>query len=343
MLSDEERRALVKFTRRVLIVVLIVSLALMLRRVAPLVILGFGGVLLAVILHRLAGLLAAGTGLGRHWALGVVALTLLAVIVGMAWLFGQQAFGQVRTLGMTARQGVGQVQQLFEQFGIRDLIADGGAAGMLGSLVTPVWTLLDVLAGILVVLFLGVYLAASPEPYRRGVLRLVPRQRQERAGEVLDAVGQALWRWMIGQAVSMLTIAVLVTVTLLLIGIPLAVPLGIIAGLFEFIPIVGPWAAGVPAVLIALTQSGEAALWVAMAYFLIQQVESYVIHPIAERWAVSLPPALTVASTVGFGLLFGVLGVLFATPIAVALMVVVRMLYVRDTLGEQPGDSRMPG
>lgn len=341
MVAGEERRALIGFTRRVLVVVLIAGLALALWQLSALIILGFGGVLMAVILSRLSRLLAGIIGLGRTWALALVLLMVLALLVSVSWLFGSEIAEQIQRLGTTARQGLQQMQSLLDRVGLSELSSPSGS--MLGHLVTPVSTVLDGLAGALVVAFLGVYLAVAPRPYRDGLLTLVPTAHQQRAGEVVDAVGQALWRWTVGQSVSMAVIFSLVTVTLLLIGVPLALPLGLIAGLLEFVPIIGPWMAAVPAVLIALTLGADTALWVALAFFLIQQVESYLIHPIAERWAVSLPPALAVAATVAFGLLFGFIGVLFATPIAVALMVVVRMLYVRDTLGKDPGTSRMPG
>ena len=105
-------------------------------------------------------------------------------------------------------------------------------------------------------------------------------------------------------------------------------------------PLIGPIVAAIPALLIALAAGWETALWTLLLYFAVQQVESNVITPIVQSQTVKLPPAVTVFAVVAFGLLFGWVGGLFATPLAVVVFVAIKKLWVRDTLGEP---MRLPG
>jgi predicted PurR-regulated permease PerM len=150
-------------------------------------------------------------------------------------------------------------------------------------------------------------------------------------------VGRTLRAWLVGQAVAMASIGVLTTLGLLALGIPLALSLGLIAALLEFIPFVGPVLSAVPAVLVAFAQSPMDAVWTALLYLVVQQVEGHVAMPLIQARAVALPPALTVAATVGMGMLFGFTGMLFATPLVAAAMVLVRMVYVEGLLESRRG------
>jgi predicted PurR-regulated permease PerM len=139
--------------------------------------------------------------------------------------------------------------------------------------------------------------------------------------------GHALRRWLLAQLFAMTTIGAMTTLGLFLLGVPLAVSLGFVAGLTEFVPFFGPIAFGVFAVLFSFTVSPMTALYVALLCFGIQQFEGNVLQPVVQRWAVSLPPALAVISVVIFGLLFGILGAIFATPLMTVVMLFVERLY----------------
>jgi predicted PurR-regulated permease PerM len=116
--------------------------------------------------------------------------------------------------------------------------------------------------------------------------------------------------------------------------VPSALALGLFAGLAEFVPIVGPIVSAVPALIIALSRSYELALWVLLMFVVLQQIEGNLIQPLIQRRMVSLPPALTLFAVVVFGLLFGAIGVLLATPLTVTGFVLVRQLYIADALGD---------
>ncbi|SOD92764.1 AI-2E family transporter [Caenispirillum bisanense] len=348
MLAAEERKDLAAYSRRVLIAAAVVVGLWIAWRLATFLILAFAGILLAVILYRASTALGRVLHMGRRWALALLLVLLAAALIGGGWLFGSQAVSQFQQLGQTVGQGFDQIQTWLRDVGAMQLLGGSGGGGVVGSglmsrAMTVATTAFDLMAGLLIILFLGIYLAATPGVYRRGIVLLFPKERHAQINAALDEAGEGLWRWMLGQLVSMLTIAVLSTGLLLLLGVPMALALGIIAGLLEFIPILGPWLAAVPAVLVGLTVDVQTAGWVALAYFGIQQVESYVITPLAERWAVSLPPAVTVAAATAFTMLFGFVGLLFATPFVLALIVLVRCLYVRGALQEEPRDGRMPG
>jgi predicted PurR-regulated permease PerM len=137
-------------------------------------------------------------------------------------------------------------------------------------------------------------------------------------------------QWLRGQLVAMLAVGALTGLGAALIGLPSALALGLLAGLLEFVPIVGPIFAAIPALLLAATLGWSEVLWTLALFIVIQQIEGNMLMPAIMQKAVELPPAVTLFAVLAFGLLFGPLGVLLATPLAVVLMVLVQHLYLRD-------------
>lgn len=199
------------------------------------------------------------------------------------------------------------------------------------------------LLALFVVLVSGIYLAAAPRMYVKGVLHLVPHARRPRYGEVLQRLAFTIRWWMIGQLVPMAVIGVLTAIGLKIIGIELWFILGLLAALFNFVPNFGPLISGVPAFLLALADSPTKALWVVGLYVVAQSLEGYVLTPLVQRRAVELPPALLILFQVLAGLLLGALGVVLAAPLLAVVVVAVKMLYVEDVMGDEahvPGDDR---
>jgi predicted PurR-regulated permease PerM len=206
-----------------------------------------------------------------------------------------------------------------------------------------------VLTGVLtlfVVLVTGIYLAAQPEMYLKGVVMLAPHARRARYREVLARLGHTLRWWMIGQLVPMAVIGTLTAIGLKVIGVPMWLFLGLLAGLFNFIPNFGPLISGIPAFLLALSESPTKAMWVVLLYVVAQSLEGYVLTPLVQRRAVEMPPALLILFQVLAGLLLGALGVVLAAPLLAIALVAIRMLYVADVLGDKadvPGEDEGGG
>lgn len=198
------------------------------------------------------------------------------------------------------------------------------------------------LANLILVLTMAIFLALDAPLYRGGFLRLVPPSYRPRTDQILDESGRALARWMEGQALDMLVVALLTGIGLWLLGVPLALVLGVIAGLTNIIPVIGPFMSGIPAVLFALTQGVDMALYVALLFLVIQQIEGNILMPMIQKYAAQLPPVLTILAIVAFGHLFGLLGIILATPLLLVAIIVVERVYVEDVLGDRPPEQ-MPG
>lgn len=322
-----------------LVVLAVVALAALFIVAGRVLLLAFGGLLVAVMLDGLATWIADRTGMRRAWALGLVVLGIAALTAAAAALVGPQIAEQASLLGPAVGGGLASLLErvaetswgapLLEE--ISGLASQGVDAA--GRVVGAFSTAVSGLVNVVVVIAIGIYLAASPETYRRGAVALVGEEARGRAWELLGRIGSALRSWLVGQLIAMLIVGGLTTAGLLLLDVPLALTLGLIAFLFAFVPYIGPIAAFVLAVLVALLESPELAARVVALYLVIQFVESYLVTPLIHKQVVDLPPALLLFAQVLLGVLAGVLGVALSVPLTVVVIVAVQVLYVRDVLG----------
>jgi predicted PurR-regulated permease PerM len=195
-------------------------------------------------------------------------------------------------------------------------------------------TAIGAITGFALVVVAGMFIAISPRTYMRGIIVLVPRSHRRRAGEVLPEAGEALMQWMKGTAMAMAAVGIISAVGLSLIGVPAALALGLIAGILEFIPYIGPALSFVPATVVALAVSPEKALWVIGLYLLVQGLESNLLTPLLMKQMVKLPPALTLLFQTLMATLFGFLGLLLAVPILATGKILVEELYVEPVADE---------
>ncbi|UGQ48676.1 AI-2E family transporter [Massilia endophytica] len=303
----------------------------------------FACILFAVLLFELSKMLQRRLRLRRQWSLALVVSALLLALGLFGWLAAPHVGEQADKLADAVPEALKRLHDAVEQQPLLKRLMTGmpspeqmqkQIAQMVPNAGLFFTGLLGALGNVVIILFVGVYFAAQPYLYIDGLVTLVPKRHRARAREVLDEIGRTLARWLVGKAVSMLVVGVASGVGLSLLGVPLAMILGLIAGLLDFIPYLGPLMAGVPAVLIAFSDSPALALYVVALFGAIQLVEGYLLSPLIEKRTVSLPPALTIVMQLLFGALFGMAGVALATPLTAVLAVLVSMLYVQDVLGD---------
>lgn len=307
----------------------------------------FGSVVVAVVIRSLADPLGRWLHLKDGLAV-LVSVLIILVFLGIAGaLFGGQINVQVQQL-------IERVPSAWAQFQVRlqtssalgwgfDRLQEAASQAGRALALAPKIALatLSGIATLALVLVAGVFLALQPAGAREGVLSLAPKPARPRLREVMNACGRALKGWLRAQLVSMVLVGGLVGVGLALIGVPAPVALGLASGLAQFVPIVGPIASAVPALLVAATGGTEPLLLTLVLYVAVSQLEANLITPLVQRNVASLPVVLGIFGVVCLGILFGPLGVLFATPLTLVVHTAVTMLYRQDVLHDE--DAVAPG
>jgi predicted PurR-regulated permease PerM len=333
------------FYRRLLATFALAVGALLVWELADVLLLVFGAVLVAMVLRLIADPIARWTRLPDGAALVVSGLVVLAIVGGAMWLFQWQIGAEFADVLKRTTAGVKSVRASLQQseFGRVILSHLGDTKVSLTSWMRDIIALSATTVTALILLVItAAYLTSQPRLYRAGLIQLFPTRLHGEIGRTLDNLGEALRLWLLGQFIQMALIGVLSLIAVWIIGLPSPLALGVIAGIAEFIPYVGPILAGIPAVLVALTVSFDTALWTVMAYLIIHQIEGNIVAPLISRTMVSIPPALLILVIASVEVLFGPLGILFAAPLSVVIFVAVKRLYVRDVLHERteiPGDD----
>jgi predicted PurR-regulated permease PerM len=327
------------FVRRVLIVIALFALAFLLWQLRSVLLMLFGAVVVGSILRAIADPIARWTRLPNGIAVAIAALLIAGLIIGLAWAMGAQMSSQFATLTQTLPAAWEKLQTWVNNLGFgeplrnwREAISSGGGSGIVSQVSGFMVSFTSALADILIVVFGGIFLAAQPQFYRTGAIKLIPAARRGLVSEAMDESETALGMWLKGQLIAMIVVGAMTWAGLWLIGVPSALVLGLLAGLLEFIPFAGPIIAAIPGVLLALAQSSDLALWTIGVYFIVQQSEAYLIQPLIQQYAVDLPAVVLLFSLLAFGMLFGTLGIVLAAPLAVVTYVLVKRLYVVETL-----------
>lgn len=328
------------FAARVLVVLALGALALLAWKLSELLLIVFGAVVVAVLLHGL-------TVWTRKWlpvpdwaALGLVLLVLVLGLAAIVTLFGTEVAGQIDAFRTTLPAAWAKFHAWLQSSPLGpqlDQVPEQLRQGAT-TLATHAGTILVSAGGgvtdaVLMVVG-GIYLAAQPALYRRGLLRMLPLDRRDVADQALAASGQTLRAWLGGQLLAMVVVGSLTALGLWLLGVPVALGIGLMTALLDFIPIVGPILAAIPAVLLGFTVSPQVALGALLVFVVLQQIEGHVLQPLIQSRAVDLPPALLLFSLFGIGILFGPMGVVLAAPLTVVVYVLVKKLYVVHALGD---------
>lgn len=300
----------------------------------------FAAILLAIFLQALSDLLRRFVPVSVATSTIIVVVLLLGLIGAGIWLLSPRIVQQVAELTKDLPRAFAGIAARFQQSNtgrelikyvpaIQDLTNHG--AGILTPASWIFSTSVGFIVNIVIILFIGLYLALDPERYVRGFLLLIPTRQRGQTKEILTTVASTIRHWIVGRWLLMLLNAFLTGIGLWLLGVPLALTLGLIAGVLNFVPNLGPIVASIPAILIGLLQSPTQALYVAILYIVLQSIDGYVFTPLVQQRTVNVPPALTIASQLIMGVLLGAWGILLATPLLAASIVIIKNVYVRDS------------
>ncbi|MCO6429886.1 MAG: AI-2E family transporter [Deltaproteobacteria bacterium] len=295
--------------------------------------LAFASILFAIYLKGLAYLISGISAVSRKRSLYLaIALTASAAAL-LLWSLMPDLSWQIPRLRSDLATALNWLEKRIAEFPIlKGVVVEGSAGDYLSRAVPRLlsfgYTLLGGVAGALLVIVIGTYLALQPELYCAGFIALLPATERDRATRLLERLASTLQWWLIGRISAMIAVGLLTWLSLAAIGIPFSLSLGLLAAVLGWIPNFGPFIAAAPSVLLALQQSSSKALWVGVIYIIIQTVESFLITPAIQQRAVAVPPALLITAQLMLGAVYGVLGLLFATPLLAVTLVLVREVYL---------------
>jgi predicted PurR-regulated permease PerM len=337
------------YLRRLGWTILAAAAVVILWRASNLLLLAFGSVIGAVVFRSAAARLQSiGVG-NRRIAMVLGIVSVLAVVGLVAWLLGVQFGEQLAAIVGDLPGTLDTIRQALSTHAVgrtivqaADVALGGGTiANRLGELMLGGG---EVLLNFAIVLVGAMFIATNPRPYVSAIVLLTPPPGRPAMEHAIGQVSVALRLWLKAKLIEMTAMAVLISAVLWFAGVPSWAALGLLAGLAEFVPYVGPAVAMVPAIGLAAGAGGDV-LWRALiGYVVVRVLEAYVLTPWLNREVVKIPPALTLFVILGVGAVFGIYGVFFAGALLVVAFVAVRELYLRDTLGEDlegvPGDTR---
>lgn len=322
----------------VTVFVIVLALAWFTRKVLLLL---FAGLLVALVLTSSTNLLRRVLPVGHKTGFAIVLLFLGGVIAGIIAIGIPAVAGQFAQLSEEIPKRAAEVQQWVQESPLMQKLnqnlptlekmmpSGGGTVGFRKFFSST----FEAASSLVFVMFTGIFAAASPELYRRIVVKLFSPRLRSKAEHTITRIICTLKYWLLGQSVSMLVVGIVIGVALAIAGVPFALALGIVGGVLEFIPFIGPLLSAIPAVLLAFADGPDKVLIVVAIFAGIQFMEGNILQPIVQRRAVDLPPIVTLVALLVFGGAFGLLGMFVAAPLAAVIMVLVEDLYLREYLG----------
>jgi predicted PurR-regulated permease PerM len=337
------------FVEHLVVVVAILVVALLIWQWRHALLLVMASVVVACGLKGIGDPIRSFTSIGEKASVGVAVLAVVGALTALIVFFGSQVFAQADQLAKTLPGAVENLQAEVASTEIGRIVADqvqsqavGGDAfaGLIGGV--SAFGLSFASAGLeaFLVVVAGVFLALDPVAYREGIVKLTPRAIGDDVRYALNHSGRMLKKWLLGTLFSMAAMTFMVTLGLWSLGAPAPLALGLLSGVAQFIPFIGPIFAAVPGILLAFAIDPSTAALAALVYFAASTIEANVLYPLIQKKAVNQPPVVTLFAVIAFGLLFGALGALLAVPITLVATVFIILFYVRGALGR---DVALPG
>jgi predicted PurR-regulated permease PerM len=356
-------------TRWVIIAVVIVILVLAVWEVHTTLLLVFASIIL-VVLFTMPIRFLVRRGMNRGPATLLSLGGIMGVIALLTMLALPSLLEQFTTLAVDIQEGVSEVasqwdavqndstgqlkaqyplianlqfilQNTFQVKSLNDLINEltrqlGNAVGQLsGSVLPVVGGVASTLLSIIIVIFLSLYLLAEPRMHEEGVIRLFPLGYRDRVRQIIDRIDFMLRSWLQGQLLLMLIVGILSWFFLALLGIRQAAALGVLAGLFSFVPNFGPIAALIPSLAVGFAQAPQSIGWIVVVIYGTSFLQSQIIAPLLFSESMNLPPVLVLLGQIFAAVFFGFLGLMLAVPLTAILVILIQEVYIKDFLGDR--------
>ncbi len=303
-----------------------------------------GGAIFAVFLDGGARALGRFLPIPRGWRLLLTILLGFGFIGWVVYFAGTTIAAQAETLRLVV---TAQFNKLIETAAGLGLVPKGPPTnlgsqllGSVGRLTSAVGSVLGAVTSIIAMIVIGIFLAAEPRLYDRGIAWMLPLRHRARFYRIADHVGFTLRRLLFGRLVGMIFEGVFTWFMLMIGGVPMAALLGLVTGLRAFIPNIGAITSGVLMVAVGFSAGPHQGFYAIFVYFFVQNIDGYLVVPYIARRTVDLAPAIVLAMQLLMGALFGILGVLFADPILATLKVVLMDLS-RQRAAEEDEDPEV--
>lgn len=318
-------------------------IALLIVLVQPLLII-FAGVVFAALLDGGVRLLGRVLPIGRGWRLLIVVLLTFAFLVGTFILTGVQVTEQVTQLRSTLESQANRFTGYLTSQGLMPGASDVNgivkqALGSVGRVTSWVGSAIGAITSMFMILILGLFIAMDPGTYARGMQWMVPVDLRPEFARTLVKMGATLRRLLAGRLLGMAVEGVASGIALAIGGVPMAMLLGIIAGILAFIPNVGAIVTGVLMVAVGFSAGVDTGYWAIGTYLVVQTIDGYVIVPMVAKRTVDLPPALTLGAQILASALFGILGLALADPMTAMLKTALERRSEREEEKAEAGEA----
>ncbi len=348
--QPDERHELASYARRVVVTVAIVILiggaVALIGAMLRMVLLILLAVVFAVFIQGAARRLARRLSWPRWVCVAAIVSAFALVVAGTAALLGPSVAGQAEELARRVPESFAALRDKLESTGLgARLLSTAPEPGSLlesnmfdlSGMSRWLGGAIDAFSAVAFLLVMIAFLTVEPALYRDGLIRLVPPAHRDMAERTADEIEARLFEWTIARFTAMAAVSVLTGAGLWLAGVPMPLALGLLAGVFSFVPFVGPIVAAVPGLLIALVQGPMIALAALGVYVGVQALEGNVITPLLQSKMASLPPVLMIVSQFVLGASAGISGLITAGPVALLLMTLVECVYIEGIL--EAGDD----
>lgn len=295
--------------------------------------LGFAGLLVSIFLHTIASWIQRRTPLNPLLAYWATLIAIVSIAAVASLLLAPRVITQASQAISTLPKSIAEAKAYMQRtpWGSSVLhVLQGAMAGSSARLPRLARDIVEGAVDLIVVLVIGFFGALNPRAYKEGFLSLFPPAHRPRARELTDEILATLRMWLFGQLIPMAVLAIGSMIGLWLLGVPLAFTVGLLTGALVFMPYVGSIGSGILAILLALQKSSHTALYVFLLYCVFHLIEGYLLTPFVQKRAVRLPPILTILAQFCLWSFGGFLGVAVAAPLAAAVLVVIKNLYLEE-------------